>query len=879
MIFLDNFSRHGDAVALSDPKLGDISYGQLAAEVDAWRRRFDRMAEDLGARVLLSIEIAPCTAVIAAYLGALSAGHPVILLAPGQTRSAPEIANRYLPNAVLTMAGGACHVTVTDAGPVALHPDLRLLLSTSGTTGDPRLVRLSQENLSSNAAAIVDYLKLGVRDVGITALPLHYSYGMSVLHTHLLAGARLVLTEASVTDPAFAQLYRENRITNLPLVPHQIDLLQAMGFDFNASADLRLITQAGGRLAADKVRDFGALAVKGGWDFYVMYGQTEASPRMAYVPPGDLPANSDTIGKAIPGGRLWIAGPDGTEVTQPGMVGELVYEGPNVMLGYADKRADLALGREITDLRTGDIAEQTSSGYFRIVGREKRFVKLYGLRLSLDQIEIQLAGAGMRGHAVAVNDRLVIMTPPDTAGPAVAAFLSTAFALPRSDILVAEMPELPILTSGKADLRRIACLAEAALARTERATTPPKFGKSVPGQTLADVFSEATRIPVVRPDDSFQSLGGDSLAYLRVVLALEERLGVVPNGWESTPVSELDHLQPRPRPAMGRLEPDVVLRLLAVCCVILTHLNYWPLSGGTWLLVVLIGFTLARGQSRLLAEGAYRRVALNLAYPILPIYFVIIISYEIIRGHVPLRMFLLIGNYGGKFGAPLLEPLWFISLYTQVIIGFLLIFSVPTVRRAAAADFFRFAAIGFAATLLFLIACNYTPLGVPLSAYTRNGDGPTFTLRSLPLCAPLVFLGWMIFYATTVRKKAITATAIVASCFLFLVTPVSYQIIVSCGATWLIIGAGLPLPSAVARFARQAAAATLFVYLLHNSVIHAIKYATPLHEILGPMGAALIGVPICYGLGMIASGLFDLAERKIRRARQPQIQAVSDKAL
>ena len=169
--------------------------------------------------------------------------------------------------------------------PALPHPDLRLLLSTSGSTGDPKLVRLSEDNMQANAASIVDYLRLGPTDRGMTTLPLHYSYGLSVLHSHLEAGAGLILTDTGVTDAAFDHLCRTARVTNLAFVPHQLNLLDARGADLSGLPDLRFVTQAGGRLGAQKVRAWAQTGQANGWDFIVMYGQTEAAPRMAWLPP------------------------------------------------------------------------------------------------------------------------------------------------------------------------------------------------------------------------------------------------------------------------------------------------------------------------------------------------------------------------------------------------------------------------------------------------------------------------------------------------------------------------------------------------------------------------------------------------------------------
>ncbi len=239
-----------------------------------------------------------------------------------------------------------------------LHPDLALLLSTSGSTGAPKLVRLSHANLLSNARAIAGYLALTPADRGITSLPLHYCYGLSVLHSHLVAGAGVVMTSASVVDPCFAAAMGDGRVTNLAGVPHSFELLERAGPDVVHVPSLRFVTQAGGRMRAERVRAWAERCRQ--WDaaFFVMYGQTEATARMAYLPPALATEHPQAIGRAIPGGHLELRPVDGA----PAGVGELVYRGPNVMLGYATDQSELALGATVDELATGDMARYDADG-------------------------------------------------------------------------------------------------------------------------------------------------------------------------------------------------------------------------------------------------------------------------------------------------------------------------------------------------------------------------------------------------------------------------------------------------------------------------------------------------------------------------------------
>ncbi len=286
-----------------------------------------------------------------------------------------------------------CDVSTRLAVRREVHPDLALLLSTSGSTGSPKLVRISRRNLLANAGAIVDYLGLSETDRAITSLPLHYCYGLSVLHSHLLAGASVVLTDASVVDPCFADALRNHGVTSLAGVPHTFEMLEHAGADRVGVPSLRLLTQAGGRMAPDAVTRWTARAETWGARFYVMYGQTEATARMAFLPPELAVRRPAAIGRAIPGGELRLEPVDG----QPDDVGELVYRGPNVMMGYAERPDDLAEGALLDELRTGDLARfHADDGVFEIVGRRSRFVKPFGLRIDLDLIEQAVRDAATR---------------------------------------------------------------------------------------------------------------------------------------------------------------------------------------------------------------------------------------------------------------------------------------------------------------------------------------------------------------------------------------------------------------------------------------------------------------------------------------------------
>src|SRR5690606_37488866 len=245
-----------------------VSYTELERAIEA---RSDELA--LTARSLVVLVASNTIEFVTTYLALIRDGH-VPLLAGDR---ADRLIATWRPDAVVRTAADGIDVERLEVAERALHPDLALLLSTSGSTGDPKLVRLSHRNLLANADAIVAYLSLSECDRGITSLPLHYCYGLSVLHSHLRAGGGLVLTDASVIDPCFAQAMAEHGVTNVAGVPYSFELLERAGPETIHVPTLRYVTQAGGRLAPADVLRWVERTAGWGVDFYVMYGQTEAT--------------------------------------------------------------------------------------------------------------------------------------------------------------------------------------------------------------------------------------------------------------------------------------------------------------------------------------------------------------------------------------------------------------------------------------------------------------------------------------------------------------------------------------------------------------------------------------------------------------------------
>lgn len=276
----------------------------------------------------------------------------------------------------------------TGLEPFAMYEELALLLTTSGSTGSPKLVKQSYKNIKSNTESIVEYLQLDATEKAITTLPMNYTYGLSIINTHLYVGATLLLTESTLMQKEFWDFFKKEEATSFGGVPYTYEMLNKLRFFQMELPSLRYMTQAGGKLSPELHKRFAEYAVAQGKKFVVMYGQTEATARMAYLPAEKSLEKYGSMGIAIPGGRFGLLDSQDREIDEPDVVGELVYYGDNVTLGYAERGHDLITGDERKGrLVTGDMAKMDADGFYYIVGRKKRFLKIFGNRVNLDETE------------------------------------------------------------------------------------------------------------------------------------------------------------------------------------------------------------------------------------------------------------------------------------------------------------------------------------------------------------------------------------------------------------------------------------------------------------------------------------------------------------
>ncbi|MBX4875736.1 AMP-binding protein [Rhizobium bangladeshense] len=808
-----------------------LSYADLNTRTLRFAERLGR-----GEKRLVAISADLSEHVIIAYLGALRAGHAVAMLPPCDDRLWREFLSAFQPDFTFRSADGRWRLVEESrpgqtAGP--LHPDLALLLMTSGSSGLAKAVRLSHANLDANARSIASYLELSPADRTALVLPLHYSYGLSVLHSHLVAGGSIFIPGVSVVSEDFARQLGESGCTNLSGVPYSYELMEKTGFRTNALKTLRFMTVAGGRLAPELIRLYRDHMRASGGRFFVMYGQTEAAARIAFVPPESLGDHEERIGIAIPGGSLSLVGDDGRPLDRAGVAGELVYAGANVMMGYGADRADLQRGAEVAALMTGDIAMRDEDGFYRIVGRKSRFAKVAGLRIGFDIMEQVLAEAGIA--AAVVGDDHGLQAYVTDAGDANRALqvLVEASHLPASLVTVRTRSELPRLASGKVDY---AVLGEEMLAARETSRAV--------AVSVLDAYAKVFYPHAVSRNDSFVSLGGDSLRFLQLTLELD-RLGVeLPEGWERRRIAQLD-LGPRVT-ASGRsaeiraLPTDVVLRAIAILLVVIHHEMLWPIPGGSGVMLLLVGFSLARFQSGHFLAGDFRhalRPAINVLIP----YFLIVAAYALAWGTIPWASITLTGNFG--YAEPERHEMlpylyWFIEAYAQTLLVFSLVFVVPDVRRLARARPFAFslALLALAVTARFSlpfvfdignrqIFTLYWGLHLGMFGWCAGLAGKPAQRIMLTVIAAAV-LGYLAFWET-----------------LWIGTTVKYLTIFSALMALLYLPR-ISLPVRLGRLVTLIAVTAFPTYLLHRFV----------PELLMPEAAGLLPAPLFHLLA-ISGGL------------------------
>ncbi|OJF12306.1 AMP-binding protein [Couchioplanes caeruleus] len=815
----------------------EISYAELAARVDQAGRALGPT------RRLVLVAGANTVDAVVGYLGVLAAGH-VVLLVPDEDRAIESLTRAYDPDVVCRTADGAWRQVERRRGSAhELHPDLALLLSTSGSTGSPKLVRLSYENLRANAESIAAYLGVRDGDRAATTLPLHYCYGLSVLHSNLIRGAGIILTGLSVADACFWELFRAARGTSIAGVPYTFTLLDRVGFDTMELPHLRYVTQAGGPMPPDRVRRYAELGRRRGFDLFVMYGQTEATARMAYLPPDRALTHPSAIGVPVPGGALRLAPVD----EAPDGIGELVYSGPNVMLGYAGRPADLALGRTVDELFTGDLARRGVDGLFEIIGRRSRFAKLFGIRIDLQHVEAGLESDGIRACCVAGDDELVVAIEQAERRGDARRLVAAGCKLPARSVRVLVLPELPRLASGKVDLRAVAALA---------AEPVPAAPAAVDGTDLRLLYAEILDRDDVTDDSTFVGLGGDSLSYVEMSVRLEQVLGVLPVGWHTTPIRQLRAGAGEPSPRRRRtLDTGVALRAVAIVLIVGTHADLFTVRGGAHLLLALAGFNFARFH---LTDAPRRRrirhLGASVARIAVPASLYLALVALLDHKYSWQNALLLNEAIGPRYGAQ--RHYWFVETLVYMLVALAAVLAIRRVDRWER----RWPFLLPVGLLTVGLAVRYDL--IPLS-FEDNFTTPATLFWFFAL-------GWAVAKAGAPWQRLLVTVAGVVAVAGYFGDPLR-EAVIGVGLVLLAWMPHLPSLPGLNRVAGMLAGSSLYIYLIHWQVYPPLQRLSPL---LATLAAVVAGVALGVVAGRATQWLGGLRfrQRAPRRLRAHQVR-------
>lgn len=353
---------------------------------------------------------------ISGYLSLILANAVPFMLSPSTSREQIDaLVHSYQPNFIwvkksinfdfdgmeILFDHGEYELIQVFESKLQLHSDLALMLGTSGSTGSAKYVRLSYSNVIANAESIAKYLELSDSEVPITTLPPTYSYGLSVIHSHLTVGATIAVTNKTFFDRDFWNFFRKVNVTSFAGVPYHFEMLKKLRMHKMQLPSLKTITQAGGRMDKSLALEYASFSLETGRRFFIMYGQTEATARITYLPPSDAVSKSDSIGVPVPGSEIILEDQNENPIVGDQIEGELVLKGPGVCMGYAYSNFDLSKGDEFGGvLKTGDLAKRDVDGYYYIVGRLNRFVKLYGYRINLHDVEDYLNKIGYEAACI-----------------------------------------------------------------------------------------------------------------------------------------------------------------------------------------------------------------------------------------------------------------------------------------------------------------------------------------------------------------------------------------------------------------------------------------------------------------------------------------------
>ena len=412
MEIFKNFKKNFSSIALIDEKIGNFKYRDLIEQISLTRNKI----KDKSVVLLIADNSAPF---VLGYVSLLSCKNVInILLDISFSEDfVKDVIKKYKPNYIFSPKENfqlnnefkeilnLFSYSIFEINKNLnknLNFDNFLLLSTSGTTQSPKFVRLSRRNINDNTKKICDSLKIKKNQTTITTMPLGYSYGLSILNTHLFKCAKIVMNNNTVLEKAFWEKIKNYKISSFGGVPEFYEILKKINFEKFYLSSIKYFTQAGGKLDENLLKYFGKICKKKSIKFHVMYGQTEASPRMTVLNWNMFSKKINSVGQPLKNYRIKIIRKKNK--TNNNTKGEVVFYGDNVCLGYAKNLDDLKKGDiNKKQLFTGDIGYQDKDKYLYILGRKSKFIKFFGKRLDLKQIENFLLSKGFKVRCIVAD--------------------------------------------------------------------------------------------------------------------------------------------------------------------------------------------------------------------------------------------------------------------------------------------------------------------------------------------------------------------------------------------------------------------------------------------------------------------------------------------
>ena len=392
-MFLDLDKREQTKIAIRDDSGYTLTYSEICHTI----RDFETLKLP---RSVIFCLCESCAGSLVGYLSFLNNGQVPLLLSANMDKGLrTNLEQAYLPSYYWVPEGKAGEIAgeklfsaygyvllKTGGEPYPLHEKLSMLLTTSGSTGSPKLVRHKYGNLEANAVNVARAFSWTVEENGICDLPMNYTMGLNVINSYLVTGASVLMVKANLMDPEFWKFIKEQEGTSFTGVPFSYEVMRRIGFDKMDLPRLHTLAEGGGKLTDKMFRWIATFCKNSGKRFCATFGTSETSARMAFLNPDLALEKIGSIGKPIPNGEMFLV--DEIQNEDGSSTGELAYRGPNVTMGYALCKDDLLKDDEFCgEYHTGDIAKRDAEGYYYIIGRKGRFLKLFSLRVSLDETE------------------------------------------------------------------------------------------------------------------------------------------------------------------------------------------------------------------------------------------------------------------------------------------------------------------------------------------------------------------------------------------------------------------------------------------------------------------------------------------------------------